>query len=180
MNHADVVSARVRARLTVAAAAAVVGCTASLALSPARASTITWQGTAGGMDWAPPAHWSPTGPPAAGDTAVLGNTGIGTIDLGGVARQIDTLKVSNSNFGQYSFSNGSFVLNNIAVTTSAGASIPVPVAAAGPDLTLQNASNAQFLTLSGSITTQNLTVGGQSVRLSGTNTFTGTVTANGG
>jgi autotransporter-associated beta strand protein len=68
---------RSAARPVVFAAGLLAPATHAAAQTP-----YTWNNQAGDSLWDTSLNWSPTGPPTAADTAIFGNIGIGTVNLG--------------------------------------------------------------------------------------------------
>src|SRR5207248_2281654 len=68
--------------------------------------TTTWTNGAGTFIWPSSSNWSPSFP-LTGDTAVFGNTGVGTISLGGTGQSAATVIIQNTNPAAYDFVNGS-------------------------------------------------------------------------
>jgi len=136
-------------------------CVAVLMFSPlaSQAATRTWDNDAANYLWGDEVNWDGGSPgngiPGVSDTALFGATGVGTVNLDGVTRSVNTLDVNNAG---YTFANGSLSLNAVNQNNASGyLTIGVPITDAGGNGLVVNFYNAgdsarPSLNLSGQIT----------------------------
>ena len=151
-----------------------------------RAADFTWTHPSGTtVQWGTATNWNPSAgaPPVAGDAAIFNTAPAGaqrTINLGGVAREIGTLRMNEtSSAAAYGFSNGSLILDRLEFNGNVfrvwNTALTAP--ATTNSLTLAGTGGGNIDFTASVITTGDLNINSKSsISLSGNNTITGTIT----
>ncbi|RYD62695.1 MAG: hypothetical protein EOP84_34355, partial [Verrucomicrobiaceae bacterium] len=133
-----------------ALSSAVAICTALGLACGAKASTISWDGTAADGLWNSPTNWSNDLLPAAADDLIFGTGGATTVDLGG-DRTANSLQFSLNGFtlglaatsNALTLTSGSVIVNNsITGTVNALVTANDLTIGGGGTLVLSNSANA--------------------------------------
>ncbi len=92
----------------------------ALAASSTLALAQTWDRGAGTEFWGDAANWDPDGVPVNNGTAniIFGTTGAGTVNLGGVTRNVNNVTVQGT--ANYAFAGGAFNLSGIFTNNATG------------------------------------------------------------
>lgn len=118
-----------------------------------QAQITTWTNQAGNNLWSDPTNWN-NGVPMATSEALISLPGA-QIDLGGATWPVGNLRLSG--VGVSAIGNGTFVLNELAASNSASATIQAAIRPAGPELRIATQPTFQI--------TGNIDAGGSDVRI---------------
>lgn len=106
-----------------------------------RAADVTWDNDSGDFRWDTPANWSTNTLPGPLDRALFTGSGVGTVDLGGNVRGVNSVVFSNQGVSGYTLGNGTLRVSSIHQRDDAPNVIAAAVEAAGASVSVNNNSN---------------------------------------